>query len=748
MKFLKRYSILFIILFYISTNFLFNYPVFWGELFHDTSQYSAVIGEIAATEWGMEQIYERLINFENPFKPLSSIFYPFELDISTSDVGLGFHYLYLRPFFSPHQAMSVLVILNMFLANICMYILLRKLKINKVVSFLIGLAYGFMTFMTVRMGHLSYSLYYVFPLFYLSYLYFISAKTTKSKIIFSFITSFIFIFTMWQHMYYFIMLLISIASLGVYFLITDINKTLNFIKENLRYISLSLITIIILLIPWITAFRDALVFLEPPQASGWAGAIGFSSDLLGYFVPSVYNYYYGERISYLINKFDITFAKGIFENFTYPGLIILVGYAFIIIQKLRKKLNNKLWKNIKPFFVTSIVFWSLTLGPFLHVAGRWGLPLDEGIRVVIPLPYVILHYLPFLANIRTPGRLIVGFIFFAYIVIGFLLSKYFRNKSKIFIVLFSLFFILVFTLDQRYQKQPLTVPFYFPKNIYKEISKDSSNSSVLEIPFTVRDGFTYFGDEGSIYQIMGQFTYNKPLIGGYMGRIPDYIKEYYEGDSFLGYIGRLIDENVNLNGSIDRENLAKWKNINYEQAKKTIDFLRIKHIIFNTDKPYYSSLSGHLKELGYKEKLKDKKYILFRNDIGDYEFLDIKMGDDSSRVQLGQGWYLPEEGSFRWVDKKSSVMFKVNRPRKVKLIFTGASFIKENKARIYINKKYIKEIIFTPKIESYEIALPMKLNKGINTVYIIFDKVYKPSEVLGGEDQRNIAAKFYKVRIK
>jgi hypothetical protein len=46
----------------------------------------------------------------------------------------------------------------------------------------------------------------------------------------------------------------------------------------------------------------------------------------------------------------------------------------------------------------------------------------------------------------------------------------------------------------------------------------------LEIPFTVRDGFNYFGDRDSIGATVGQLFHEKSVLGGYIGRIADYKK--------------------------------------------------------------------------------------------------------------------------------------------------------------------------------------------------------------------------------
>ncbi len=745
-KLLKKHSLLFIIGGYFCISLLFNYPVFWGELVNDSSRNSAVIGEIAATEWGMDQAYKRIIRFENPFQSLDSILYPFSIDISTSDIGFAFNFLYLRPFLSPHQSLSLLVIINFFLANICMYALLRKLGISQIVSFLVGLAFGYMTFMTVRLGHLTYSLYYLFPLFFLSLSHFFSAKKTKWKIIFTLATSFLFVATFLQHIYYFIMLLISLMAFGCYYLIVNPKESFKVIWKNRGYVALSGVFVFVLLLPWFMAIRETMFFSEPPKSIGWGGAVGFSSDLFGFFIPSYYNYYYGGLVSLIIQKLDIVFARGIFENFTYPGIIIFLAYAYLVFQLFQKKIKGKEWVQMRSYFIVSIFFVILTLGPFLHVAGRWALELKDGIKLVVPLPYVLLHYVPFLGNIRSPGRFIVAAIFFAYIVVAFVLTDFLKKKSKKIIYISAIIFITIFIIDHRFPNHKLSTPFYFPNKIYAVLAKDSSPGTVLEIPFTVRDGITYFGDQEAIYQVMGQFVYDKPLLGGYVGRVPDYIKNYYKKNAFLGYIGRRVDGDVLLNGSIERQELKQWQVMNKEEAARAVDFLSLKHIILNTGKPYSASLSGELNELGFKKVQDDKNYALLERPINNKEFLAINMSKETDSLLLGMGWSVPENDSFRWSSKRSSALFKVTSPKKFKLEFTAESYFQDNTVRVYVNKKEVEEFTMIPSKKTYTADIPFSLENGLNTVYFIFNEEY----ALDNDkktDGRYVSGKFYSIRL-
>lgn len=746
--YIRKHPALLIIFFYLIVSFIFNYPIFWAELIHDSSQSGAVIGEIAATEWGMEQVYQKLRNFQNPFTPFRNLFYPFGVDVSTADIGFGFHFLYLRPFFSPHQSLMALVLINFFLANICMYALLRKLGLEKLAAFLVGLSFGYMTFVQARLGHLTYTLYYIFPLFFLSFLNFLTAETVKRKMLFTFITTVIFVLVLWQHIYYFVMLLISIIVFFLYFLITETKQTIEIIRKNIFYFFLGVFILLLLLIPWLTAVYETIIFSTTPKTSGWGGAIEFSSDLLGFFVPSVYNFYYGHFVEGMVNSLDIAFAKGIFENFTYPGIIILFSYAFLIILLIRdhlkkkRKQTKKIWKKIKGYFFMSIVFGVLTLGPFLHVAGRWRLLLDEGIYLVLLLPYFVLHFIPFLNNIRSPGRFIVPAIFFSYIVVGYLLSYFIHKLSKEKVLIISLLYIVIFFIDHRYPPNfKLSVPFYFPKKIYSEIKKDASSNSVLEIPFTVRDGFTYFGDESAIYQFVGNYIHKKPFIGGYSGRIPEYIKDYYENNAFIGYLGRVIDENVMQNGSIDRSKLGDWHRIKVDEAKKAAGFLNIKHIILNTDKPYAATLSANLQQIGYKKILRERNYIYMVMETFDEESVSIDLGKEESLLQLGIGWSTTEEGKFRWARRKSSVLMKLKDKKNRAISFTIFPYNGADEVAIYIDRRLIGKKTVGDGIRTYVMRIPFSLKQGINEMHFIFRREYNLV------DGRQVAAKFYAINL-
>ena len=499
------------------------------------------------------------------------------------------------------------------------------------------------------------------------------------------------------------------------------------------------------LLPWLKAVYETYLFSETPRTFGWGGAIEFSSDLLNYFIPSGYNRYYAHLI-YALFK-DVQFVQIIYENFTYPGIIILIVYTTYFVY-YRKKISVKLKRRIQPFLIVSLVFWVLTLGPFLHIAGRWKLAVDDGIQLVFPLPFIILHYIPFLGNIRAPGRLIVGFIFFAYIVVAYLITYTMKRVSIrmryiLFIILFSIFII-----DHRYTEGKLVEPYIYPHAIFNNIKDDPEEVNVLEIPFTVRDGFTYFGDLSAISMIVGQQIHKKPVLGGYAGRIPDYIKYYYQENPFFGYIGRKIDGGIEGNPIINQKDLLRWQTINIALSKKTADFLDIKYIILKNDMSYVTDLLRELKNIGYNKKLIENKHTLLVRIPQKTEFLKVDMQDPSNSLFLGLGWY-PQEEKIRWSARRSAVMFKLYTVRDMNFEFMTASFHANQPITIYVNKRKVARMNVTTAMSKYTLSISKNfLKKGINDVHFIFDKSYQPSRVLSGSfDERKLGGMFTEINL-
>ncbi|PIY71650.1 hypothetical protein COY87_05065 [Candidatus Roizmanbacteria bacterium CG_4_10_14_0_8_um_filter_33_9] len=744
MKTKKNILTIFIVLFiYIGVN-LFIHKTLWHEFFSDSSKSGAVYGEVQAVEWSEEQLYQNIKSGKNPFSQVKGLFYPFGTNLLSADAGNGFFFLFLRPFFSVHQSMVLLVLIQIILANLGMFLLLRTFGISDAISFLIGLAYGYMTFLMLRLGHLTYFSVYVFPWFYYCFLQIIKDNNKIwQKLFFSFTTALVFTLALYHNLYYFIMLCLASFLLLVYVLIFQRKIVVKTLMKNWHWFSLTAVFILIFSSPWLATFYDTYRFEGLPRTEGWGGAIQFSSDLFGYLIPSSYGYFFGKYAEAFSYKF--TFASGIFENFTYPGLIIILSYLGGLILLIKKTLKKKNLIVVAPYLFAGICFWVLTLGPFLHVFGKWGVILDEGIRVIVPLPYIILHKIPFLSNLRSPGRLIVGFIFFSYILSAYIINFFIKKKSRFFKTIFIIGLFLLFIIDQYFQYSSASSQFY-PNKIYKKINEDKNTSTVMESPSVIRDGFTYFGDEGGFNFFVGQLVYKKPVLAGYFGRVPIFKRDYYINNPLLGYFGRLMDENIKNNGGFNKSDLQAWQKLNINKAKDALNFLDVSYFILDNEKTYSASISADLANLDFKKIMDEKNFSLWKRDIEQKEFLKVNIGKNDE-MYLGMGWN-DKERDGRWAWKRSSVMFKVINPKKFILNFQAKTYHKAMPVDIYVDKKKIASV--TIPLENKEFTIPVNfvLDRGIHTIHFLFRNAYRPSEIFDSPDNRQLSAKFINIYLQ
>ncbi|MFA6081595.1 MAG: hypothetical protein WC741_04275 [Patescibacteria group bacterium] len=737
MRYKKFYQIIFAIVLYIIINVFFHQQL-WAELKFDHSKVNAVYGEQMGIEWDEEKVYQNMKAGKNPFSEVKDILYPFGTNFITTDSGNAFFFPFLRPFMSIHQATSVIWAVQIILANIGMFLLLIGLEIPYFISLAIGFCFGYTTFLMPRIGHMTYFAIYVFPWFYYSFLNLIKNNKPLLKIINSVAASLFFILALYHNLYYFMILILSIVFLLTYLLVKEKDLLFKTLKNNASWLISILIFTVIFAFPWLKVTYETFKFEMLPKTEGWGGAVQYSSDLFGFLIPSIYSYFFGRFSEYLGLRFY--FANGMFENYTYPGLIIIGSLFTGLFLMLRKKIKKNDLRLIFPYLFVAFCFWLLTLGPFLHVFGKWRIPMDEDIKIIIPLPYIILHYIPFLNNLRSPGRLIVGFIFFAYIASAYIISFILKDRPKFLKTIFFLLILLVIIIDHYFKYSVSPSANFLPVAIYKTIASDKSKVTVMEAPSVIRDGFTYFGDESGFNFFNSQLIYNKPVLSGYFGRIPSYKREYYIRSPLLGYFGRLMDENIINNGSFDKSDWKNWQKIDINKANNVLNFLDVSYFIIDNTKTYSASISADLINLDFKKTMDEKNFSLWKRNVDQKEYLTVNIGKDDE-MYLGMGWY-QKENNGRWATDRSSVLFKVVKERKFVLHFDAVSFYKNIPTEIYVDKKKIGNVIISTSQKQFSLPINFSLEKGLHTVYFIFDKSYRTI------DGRKLSANFITISLE
>ncbi len=169
---------------------------------------------------------------------------------------------------------------------------------------------------------------------------------------------------------------------------------------------------------------------------------------------------------------------------------------------------SRFWIAITCFFA------SLTLGPFVHVAG---------ITTFVPTPWTLLRYVPIIGDARMPSR------FDAVVMVGLsalfagglsaITARYPARRRAILAVTGLL--LVVELLPAPRHLYATTTP-----AVYRTIAADPRPVRVLDLPFGIRDGLSSFGNYNASDQFF-QTVHGKPVIGGYLSRLSQFDKDYY-----------------------------------------------------------------------------------------------------------------------------------------------------------------------------------------------------------------------------
>jgi hypothetical protein len=260
---------------------------------------------------------------------------------------------------------------------------------------------------------------------------------------------------------------------------------------------------------------------------GWGEAIPLSTDLLGWFTPTVLHPLWGgdliaelRRVQELAQSVDGTGFRDV--NTVFLGWVCL-ALALVGVFIYRRRVALWTW--------TSVIFGLFTLGPFLQINGRYRFDLD-GVEATFPMPYALLHYLPIIKANRAPNRnsvlLMLGLAvlagYGAYWLYQRLADKPSTGRKLLASLVVSVFAgaILVEHLALPLPLSDARVP-----AVYAQIAADPQPSSILQVPLGWRNSFGVFGPEQTLLQYY-QTAHGKPMLGGNISRAPEFKMEYFK----------------------------------------------------------------------------------------------------------------------------------------------------------------------------------------------------------------------------
>ena len=129
--------------------------------------------------------------------------------------------------------------------------------------------------------------------------------------------------------------------------------------------------------------------------AGWGDALKLSADLAGWFTPTALHPLWGTDWVARLREVQEGVAPFKDVNTVFLGfvtlLLALIGAGVL----WRKKTRGWIW--------AAIVSALFTLGPLLQIYGQTLYDFD-GLESSVPMPFLLLHYIPFVKGNRTANR--------------------------------------------------------------------------------------------------------------------------------------------------------------------------------------------------------------------------------------------------------------------------------------------------------------------------------------------------------
>ncbi|MCL4366896.1 DUF2079 domain-containing protein [Patescibacteria group bacterium] len=581
----SRASTLLILLGFIFFNLLLNSNIVTELL--NNNPFRVYGGDGQLLEYLAEVTRLKIISGQNPFGYLSGLFYPLQASLNLQDIGFdnGFWFVIFSPFLTIHQSMSLLLLINFFLAEVFTYLLLRTLKVARPLAFIFALSFAFSPAFVFRIrGHFHYLYHFLYPLLIWLSLLIVEVKQRFKLVILSVCLGLSMSLLFFASGYLLVMFTLGLLSFGLLELMINRGSILSWSRQfgkKYRYFVFAGIIFLATLSPLIWATLHTHPPIENRPSLDYGGARAYAARPWDIFLPSTDNLFYGNFF-----QLDFPFHPHSIEGVIYPGILSFIGLVIFLFGKLdrRKYLS---------VFLSIIVFYILSWGPMIDLS-KLSVPLLS--NFIIPLPDIILAKLPILSMMRVPSRYGMPLVFVSVILAALVLNQKYQASQKFASICLGLF--LVFLIDQSYQIPLEVFDMNLPVNSYQVIRQDHSNFAVMQIPFTLRDGFNYLGSESALDFHYGQLLTQKPFVGGYLSRVGLDKFDYYLQNPALHYFTSAIDVKHQHPYITDNQTVSQ-----------SLQHLSIKYILIQGS---FSKLQAQMAQLGYHQLLSgDHGYNLY-----------------------------------------------------------------------------------------------------------------------------------------
>ena len=250
---------------------------------------------------------------------------------------------------------------------------------------------------------------------------------------------------------------------------------------------------------------------------GWGDSIKLSVDLLGFITPTALHPLWGMDWPRALRMVEEGTSR--FSDIN----TVFVGYATLALALVGLGLYRgraRLWA------WTALLFALFALGPFLQINGRWQFDLD-GVPATFPMPFALLHYIPFVRGNRAPNRNSVLLMLALAVLVAYALfwlnARLARAHRKL---PYALTALAALAILFEHAAVPLPTSDARVPAIYDRIAAEPDEFALMQIPLGWRNSFGVFGVERTQIQYY-QTRHGKPMLGGNISRAPAFKMEYF-----------------------------------------------------------------------------------------------------------------------------------------------------------------------------------------------------------------------------
>jgi hypothetical protein len=262
------------------------------------------------------------------------------------------------------------------------------------------------------------------------------------------------------------------------------------------------------------------------ELAGWGDAEKLSVDLVGLVTPTPLHPLSGDWVETLRQTREGT-ARFRDVNTVFLGW---TGLALAAIGAVSYR------RRLAPWITGFFVFAAFSLGPLLQINGRSTFDLD-GLAANVPLPFLLLHYIPVIKANRVPNRFGVVLMLALAVLAGFGAYWLLRQAARIRrpaggVVLAAGGLLLAAALLFEHWPVPLPLTDGRIPPVYEQVAAEPGDFAILQLPLGWRNSFGVQGAESTQTQYY-QSYHHKRLLSGNISRNPPLKFEYFARQPIL-----------------------------------------------------------------------------------------------------------------------------------------------------------------------------------------------------------------------